>query len=111
MKQRGDFIKDKDLEITGDSIISMNGDVLLAVFEDGGVVLSLKDRIPHAVNKTGAKILELLNEKGSVNMLVSNLAGTWQQPEDAVKDDIIQFLGNVLKRGWVNVEHREEYYT
>ena len=85
-------------------IFCLRDDILYAVFEEGGVIFNLEDRVSLLVNQTGTGILDLLDGERDVKELARTLAGMYEQPEKAIKEDITDFLLNLMRRGWVYVK-------
>jgi hypothetical protein len=77
--------------------------VLLAVFEDGGVIFELESRVCHEINRSGAQILRLLDGRRNINEVVEILVGILSESEEMLRKDMALFLNDLIKRGWVYV--------
>lgn len=82
-------------------IFCLNEHIVFAVFEEGGVALNLEDRVSHVLNRTGAGVLELLDGKRNLEEVIEAFTGMYEQPEEAVKKDIADFLTDLEERGWI----------
>ena len=91
------------MRVLENHIYCLRDDILYAVFEEGGVIFSLEDRVSLLVNRTGTGILDLLDGKRDVKKLARTLAGIYEQPEKIIKEDVSAFLLNLVERGWVYV--------
>jgi hypothetical protein len=92
------------LRILEEHIFRLKDDILYAVFEEGGVVLRLEDRVSHEINRTGASILTLLDGERNVGSLIQMIAREYGRDEKVVREDVMDFLKNLMKRGWVYVK-------
>ncbi|UCH23588.1 MAG: PqqD family protein [Deltaproteobacteria bacterium] len=75
--------------------------VLLAVFEDGGVIFELKSRFCHEINRSGAQILHLLDGRKNIDEDVEILAGMLSESKEILRKDVAVFLNDLIRRGWV----------
>jgi hypothetical protein len=92
------------LRILEEHIFRLKDDILYAVFEEGGVVLRLEDRVSHEINRTGASIIALLDGKRDVGSLIRMVAHEYGRREEDVREDVTGFLMNLRKRGWIYVK-------
>ncbi len=81
----------------------MRGNILCAFFEEGGVVFNLEDRLSHEINRTGASIVAFLDGKRDVASLIRMIAREYGRQEESIREDVKDFLENLMKRGWVYV--------
>lgn len=84
-------------------IFRLSDDILCAFFEEGGVIFHLEDRLSHVINRTGASIVALLDEERDVGSLIQMVAQKYGRDEEAVREDVMDFLKNLMERGWVYV--------
>jgi len=92
------------LKIIENSVFCLNDHILLAIFEDGGVVFNLKARMSFLINCTGAGIIRLLDGKKNIGEVIHNFAQVYEKQEAFVKDDAMNFFKSLLERGWVHVK-------
>lgn len=102
---RGDItgamdIDSKDLD---SRVYNFNAAVLLAVFEDGGVVFDSRSRRCHEINETGAQILKLLDGRRNIKEVVQEVSARFGEPEERVRKDFDLFLGELIEKGWIDV--------
>jgi len=93
----------KDMKVQKGNICSLKEHIIYASFDEGGVVFNLEDRVTHELNRTGALVLDLLDGKRDLRDLVRAFSLKCGQSEDVIKNDIIDFLQNLMERGWVYV--------
>ena len=82
-------------------IFCLKDPILLAVFEEGGVVFDLDSRACHELNTTGAQILNLLNGRRNIREVMQTFAKNNRQSIKVVEKDFDTFLGDLIERGWV----------
>lgn len=93
-----------DARILEYQVLCLKDSILLAVFEEGGVVFDLTTRRSHVVNRTGAGILELLDGKRSLKEVIQAFVEICGRPEKVVSEDAAMFLKDLLERGWLYVQ-------
>lgn len=84
-------------------ILQLKGHILMAAFEEGGVVFDLKNRSSSEINQTGVMLFKLLDGKKVNKAIIRTFARSYGQPEEMVKKDAIHFLTNLVEREWVVV--------
>jgi len=84
-------------------VFCLKDDIRYALFEEGGVIFQLKDRVAHEINRTGASILVLLDGERDVGSLIRMIAREYGREEKAIREDVMDFLSNLMKRGWAYV--------
>jgi len=80
-----------------------NDAVLLAVFEDGGVVFDSRSRRCHEINESGAQILSLLDGRRNIKDVIHEVSARFEEPEDRVRKDLDLFLEELIRKGWLDV--------
>jgi hypothetical protein len=80
--------------------------VLLAVFEDGGVVFDSRSRRCHEINEIGAQILKLLDGRRNIKEVVYEVSAKFGEPEERVRKDLVLFLAEIIGKGWLDVRQR-----
>ena len=93
----------RELRILEEHIFHLKDDILCAFFEEGGVIFHLEDRVSYEINQTGASILVLLDGERDVGGLIQMIAREYGRQEEAVREDVMDFVQNLMKRGWVYV--------
>lgn len=84
-------------------VFCLKDTVLLAVFEDGGVIFDLESRFCHEINPSGAQILHLLDGRRNIDAVVEILVGMLSESKEMLRKDVAVFLNDLIKRGWVYV--------
>ena len=72
--------------------------VVFRTFVAETVVLNLNSGKYHGVNPTGGRMLEVLNEVGSVEKAAEVLAGEYEQPLEQIQDDLCAFCADLEQR-------------
>jgi hypothetical protein len=91
------------LDYKANQIFCLRESILLAVFKEGGVVFDLESRVCHAINHSGAQILNLLDGRKNMSDITGALAESVQESIDVIQADVAKFLEDLIKRGWVYV--------
>ena len=91
------------MKILEEHVFRLRDEILCSFFEEGCVVFHLKDRVSHEINRTGASIVGLLDGKRDVGGLIQMIAQEYGRQEEAIREDVTDFLENLMKRGWVYV--------
>jgi hypothetical protein len=89
------------LEKIENRVFCLKDTVLLAVFEDGGVIFELESRVCHEINRSGAQILHLLDGRRNIDEVIEILVGILSESEEMLRKDVAVFLNDLIKRGWV----------
>jgi hypothetical protein len=76
--------------------------ILLALFEDGGVVFDSRSRRCHEINESGAQILKLLDGRRNIQEVVHEVSANFGEPEDRVRKDLDLFLEELIRKGWLD---------
>ncbi|MGA1841539.1 MAG: PqqD family protein [bacterium] len=87
-----------------DNIFCLKDHILFAIFEEGGVVFNIKDRMSYLLNQTAAGIIDLSDGRNNIRDIISKLARYYEKPEESVRDDVRNFFKNLLERDWVHVK-------
>lgn len=80
-----------------------NAGILLAVFEEGGVVFDSRSRRCHEINDSGAQILNLLDGRRTIGAVVRKVSARFDEPEDRVRKDLDIYLDELIRKGWLDV--------
>ena len=94
------------MDIMDNHIFCLNDEILLAEFTDGGVAFNTHSRVCHELNRTGIRILSLLDGRRSVADVVELLAAKLDETKETITNDTENFLKDAIGRGWVHVNQR-----
>jgi hypothetical protein len=75
--------------------------VVLREFPDETVVLNLDSGMYHGLNRTAAKMLEVLGSAASVDEAVGQLAGFFDQPREVISRDLLTLCDTLRERGLI----------
>ncbi len=92
------------LKLLEDNVLCLKDHILFAIFDEGGVVLNLKNRMSYLLNQSAAGMIELLDGRRSIKEVVFRLAQFYEKPEEYVRDDAENFFKNLIKRDWIHVK-------
>lgn len=68
------------------------------------VVLNLETGIYHGLNPTGGRMLELLDEHGSVRETLDQLVKEFDAPRDQLEQDLSGFCRDLVSRKLIRLE-------
>jgi hypothetical protein len=91
------------LDDKANQIFCLRESILLAVFNEGGVVFDLESRVCHEINHSGAQVLTLLDGRKNINDIADAVAESSQESTDMIRGDVAKFLEDLTERGWVYV--------
>lgn len=92
------------MKVLEDNIFCLKDHILFAIFEEGGVIFNVKNRMSYLLNQTAAGMVDLLDGKNSIKDVISKLAQFYEKPEELVRDDAEIFFKNLLERDWIHVK-------
>lgn len=79
--------------------------VVYRAFDAETVLLNLKTGQYHGLNRTGGRMLELLEETaGDVREAVGRLAAEYGEQPDAIEDGLATFCAGLVERGLIEVD-------
>jgi Coenzyme PQQ synthesis protein D (PqqD) len=77
--------------------------VVHRTFPTETVVLNLETGTYHGLNPVAGRMLELLEQLGSVSECAERLASEFQQPLERIEQDLGQLCADLLERGLIEV--------
>lgn len=86
------------------STIDLPEHVVHRKFAAETVLLNLETGQYHGVNPTGGRMLEVLEQAGTVGEAAAQLAGEYDQPAEQVERDLQEFCADLAERGLVEVD-------
>jgi hypothetical protein len=87
-----------------DNIFCLKEHLLFAIFEDGGVVFNVRDRMSYLLNQTAAGMINMLDGKKNIKEVICKIAQFYGKPEELVRNDVKIFFKNLMERGWIHVK-------
>ena len=87
-----------DIRLMG-ATVKVPGHIVFRSFPAETVVLNLDSGTYHGLNHTGGRMLELLEQKGSVKDVASKLATEYEKPLGEIQVDLCRFCQDLLDRG------------
>jgi hypothetical protein len=89
---------------TGQPVYTLSGQILFALFEDGGVIFNLETRESNRLNPTAAQVVALIDGHRDVNAIIAALAAENGGDIQVIRKDVESFLKAIANRGWID-EH------
>lgn len=69
--------------------------------EDSGTVTLILSGTMHQLNYVGGKIWALCDGSNSTDAIAEKMADEFDVEADEVKEDVIEFVKDLLKKGWL----------
>lgn len=92
------------MKIFEDNVFCLKDHILFAIFEEGGVIFNVKDRMSYLLNQSAAGMIDLLDGKKNIKEVIYKLAKSYRKPEECMRDDVVNFFKNLLERDWIHVK-------
>jgi hypothetical protein len=86
------------------SRVRVPDDVVYRSFGHEGIVLSLAEGKYHSVNATGGRMLETLDQLGSVSRTATLLADEYGRERSEIEEDLVEFCELLVDRGLLAVD-------
>lgn len=83
--------------------VSIPDHVVFRSFVQETVLLNVNTGRYHGVNPTGGRMLEILQQRGSVAAAAEQLAQEYGQPLQEIQRDLCSFCADLAKRGLIEV--------
>lgn len=89
-----------DTRRSGASLPVPQTGVVFRAVSDGAVLLHAEDEVYFGLNRTGARIWQLMSESEDVNDLCSRLAAEYPDVgQDRLRSDVVELLDRLLDSG------------
>jgi hypothetical protein len=86
-----------------DATITLEGDQLSAVMDDGVIVLSMGSGMYYSLDAVASRIWELLQGPRSPRDIVSTITSEFDVDEETATKDVVAFLTQLDDQGFVKV--------
>jgi hypothetical protein len=70
-------------------------------FPEETIVLNLDSGVYHGLNRTAARMLEVVQQRDSVGAAVDELAGEFGQPREVIERDLVGLCETLEERGLI----------
>ena len=91
--------------ISESSIVKKSGDFLMSVIDKEAVILGIDKGMYIGLNEMGSEIWSRLDEPVRVSSLIENLVLLYDEDEAVIKDQVIEFIGDLLEKSLVTLEN------
>ncbi len=92
------------VELEGRRYVPSESVVSKAISDEETVLLDLRTEHYFAVNELGSRAWECLAADGSLDDLVEEIAGEWNEAPDVIRHDMGEFLDNLASAGLVQLQ-------
>lgn len=82
--------------------------VVYRSFVSETVLLNLQTGKYHGVNRTAGRMLEVLDADSDLHVVADRMADEFDQPLDAVRRDLAAFCDDLLERGLIEMQPRDD---
>ena len=93
----------KDTVISGDTVVSRRETIVAADVADDAILLDIDSGYFFQLNKTAARIWNLLEEPQSFDDLCASLHDVFQPGEHAISADVEEFVADLRERGIIDL--------
>jgi hypothetical protein len=83
--------------ITLDTIVRKNDDIFTGTIDNEMVAMSVQSGKYYQLNKTGSRILGLLDNPRSIRELCEAMQSNYMVDGDICREDILEFIGEMAK--------------
>jgi hypothetical protein len=83
--------------ITLDTIVKKNDDIFTGTIDNEMVAMSIQSGKYYQLNKTGSRILALLDHPRSIRELCESIQVNYKVDEGICRDDILEFINEMKK--------------
>lgn len=83
--------------ITFDTIVKKNDDIFTGKIDDEMVAMSIENGKYYQLNKTGSRILDLLDTPRSIGELCETMQGHYSVDGGVCREDILEFMQEMAK--------------
>ena len=87
-----------------DATVRVPEHVVHRSFDAETVLLNLRTGTYHGLNPTGGRMLELLQETGSLRSTAETIAREAEHPVDEVARDLVQLCADLAERGLIEID-------
>lgn len=87
--------------ITLDTIVRKNDDIFTGTIDNEMVAISIQSGKYYQLNKTGSRILTLLDHPHSVRELCEAMQGKYKIESDVCQDDILEFMKDMANKNLI----------
>ena len=89
---------------TTDQLYRLKASLRLCSFEDGAVVFDLESRACREINRSAALVLGHLIGGKTLEEIVAAVEAEFDRPPDSIRNDLIEFIKDLVRRDWLHVE-------
>ena len=100
--------EDIERELPEGARVRVPDHVVHRAFEAETVLLNLETGTYHGLNPTGGRMLEVLQESGSLEVTIATVAAEYGQPDDAVRRDLARLVWDLEARGLLVVDDEDD---
>jgi len=95
----------EDPNITGDTVLKRNGDLLSNELDGETVMMSIDSGKYYGLEEIATRVWELLEQPTSVSALCGVLVEEFDVAREQCEADVLPFLSELAKEGLVEVVH------
>jgi hypothetical protein len=88
-------------QITLDTIVRKNDDIFTGAIDNETVAMSIQSGKYYQLNKTGSRILALLDHPRSIRELCEAIQGNYKIDYDVCQNDILEFMQDMANKNLI----------
>ncbi len=78
--------------------------VVHRAFDEKTVLLNLRSGQYHGLNRTAARMLELLEESGDLSQVAERMAAEYGRPQEEISGDLVELCASLAERGLIEMD-------
>lgn len=90
------------MQIDPQAIYALHDHVLLAEFENAGILFDLRSRRCLELNRTGVQVIGWLNGRDTFGQIIARMAEDYGQSETRLQNDLESFIAMLAERNLVD---------
>ena len=90
--------------ITLDTYVRKNDEIFTGTIDDEMVAMSIQSGKYYQLNKTGSRILALLDKPRSIKELCEAMQGDYKVDVDVCREDVLQFIRELVEKNLILTE-------
>lgn len=87
--------------ITLDTIVKKNDDIFTGTIDNEMVAISIQSGKYYQLNKTGSRILQMLDQPLPVRELCEAIQGNYKVENNVCRDDILEFMQEMAEKNLI----------
>jgi hypothetical protein len=83
--------------ITLDTVVCKNDDIFSGAIDDEMVAINIENGKYYQMNRTGSRLLSLLDRPSSIRELCEKVIGSYKVDPDVLNEEVLEFMQDMVK--------------